>query len=218
MKLRDLEGRHAGKEGYCVSCGPSAGALSPQQHAQLSRGRVVVAVKQAIKLVPHANFHLYNMSHAEKWNYQGHRPTTMSLRFTPHKHIPADIETTMRLANYTRDKWLVRTQDWDKWTFDKTEERAWGPGIMLELGIYLFVHLGLTTVYVSGWDCTRSYNQVMPHFYGQHPKAQVVDQEEIDALIEGSRGMYQWMLSRGCQLVLVSNQSELWPGIPRATI
>jgi hypothetical protein len=203
--LRDA---YAGLEGYCVACGPSATSIYSHKHKQLAKDRVTFTIKQAISILPDCDFHLFNIIHLDKWSYSSQHPITVST-YNSRIHPTSDIEIEAKIT-----RWLSQSCEWNEWTFDKTLTRPWGPGILMELGIYLWKHIGLKKVYIIGWDLGPVLdNNTIGHFYGSTKTK--MEKGELQSLIEGSQSMYEWLRSVDVELVLVSDRSLLSKSIPR---
>ena len=140
---------------------------------------------------------------------------------------------------------LARAKNFDSYTFDAQTDRPWGPGVLYELGFYLGVHLGVKEIVTLGWDVGVKNTTVMPHFYDRPDprKTRILAQsqnitgrdernrflhdngvlynkpriipDEVDACAAVSGDWYDWLLSKGIDLKVVSRASLVDKKIPR---
>lgn len=205
-----LADRNLGETAVLISNGPSLADLSDADLARVCRGRVVIAVKQAIVRYPEAEYHLLNHIRLARYDYVTARPTVMycgNTMLTP----PACDYAMSVLDCGSADKSLVVGRDWDRCLFGRQYGRQFGPGIVLELAVPLALHLGVSRLITIGWDASTA-----PHAVA--PDATKPSQWEHDATVAASGDYYHWLLTRGLSLQLLSRRSKLSAVVPRVTL
>ncbi|MCC5830659.1 MAG: hypothetical protein JJU36_14530 [Phycisphaeraceae bacterium] len=179
-QLRILHNAYAGQTLYILSCGPSLRDHAPALLRHKLARELVFTVKQAENHVPGvADFHLLNTCNSQKYLYPQRRPITVLERpirglrvFGPRPDLVIPITKVSphmdRQAQLNAR--LVVTKDFDAWTFQRSILRPWGPSILLELGIYLALHLGVGRIVVVGWDLDDPARTAYTHFYEERPE------------------------------------------------
>lgn len=259
-KLDVLKGSHRGERCYLLSCGPSLGTIPREELRARLKDELVIAVKQAYDVVwGIVDFHLLNSISFKRYKYVEAKPIVIyerppkgdaivwgskpDLTFTVEGHNPSWFRE-QRLANR-----LAVRQNYDEYLFERKLGRPWGPGVILELGIYLAVHMEVAELVVIGWDLGPPDVSIYDHFYSDSPKwsqgrlgrflrrvtrrrvflplqfarhimGQVYNKGTVecdDTLVSvaSSYGVYEWLLSKGVRLSLMSDRSYLDARIPR---
>jgi hypothetical protein len=136
-----------------------------------------MAVKQAYDVVPGiADFHLLNSTSFKRYRYAEPRPIVLferGRRDAPVWGLDADLrfQVTGTDANRPREERLANRlavrENYDDYLFERQVDRPWGPGVLLEMGLYLAVHLGVTELIVIGWDLGPPDVSIYDHFYGE---------------------------------------------------
>ena len=162
-KMSVLKGAYEGEEALILSCGPSLGHLSDEEIKELAQGRVVVGIKQAIRRAPDlTDIHLSNFVNFESYPelknalsvYQGHHSGQRMYEEEGQfdLKLPAnDIYYQASLEERLKNR-LAVTRDFDAFKFEKTLVRPWGPSIILEIGLFLLIHMGVSRAVIVGWD------------------------------------------------------------------
>src|SRR5690606_5268941 len=78
------------------------------------------------------------------------------------------------------EKRLATTYKWDDFRFDHDLSRPWGPGVMYELVIYMWIHFGIKEVTVMGWDLGELDSKKMDHFFDQEKNWRVRMREGLE--------------------------------------
>lgn len=226
---------HKGQECILLTCGPSLNDVTEEDilaRCLANPGARVAAVKQAYLKIPNlVDYHFWNCCNLPipvdgiHYNYQRFKPTVIAssnyklgFRWNP-KAQPHDLFYHVPITN----KFLCRTKDFDNWTFDKTETRPCGPGIMYETVIFMLVHMGFSKITAVGWDLSQ-HNQdkaAYKHFYDDNKPLHVpgtVMPWEVRETCLASKDLYYWLLKRGVQLELASTKSALYDKIPRVEL
>lgn len=152
-QLACLSDQYPGETAYVLSCGPSLTDVWSPALVEFLRDKLVIAVKQAYTLAPAAaDFHLYNRCRYQEYSYQETSTIRLAVELGAFEHH-GDIR--LPFCAHPEQKWLhsvLFSRAFDEWALSATTSRNWGPGLMLELGIFLPVHLGCRRVVFLGWD------------------------------------------------------------------
>jgi hypothetical protein len=100
--------------------------------------------------------------------------------------------------------------------------RPCGPGIMMETVLYTAIHLGVSRITAIGWDINNAKKlEDHKHFYGEtkslYNRGDILDWE-VEANQKASEHFYKWLQEKDIELVLASNKSSLYNGIPRINL
>ncbi len=173
-----LKNAYKGETAYLFSCGPSFRPEEITTYESKLKGSLIVVVKQAQdQLGAFSDFHLINAINHKKYKYSRDTIICMSKPFNPDawpvlgpKHqleCQADASFAGLSRDETKSQWLVKTKEFAKYKFDTTLTRPWGPSIIIEIGLYLLLHMGVKKVVCVGWDVTppNTNSMTMTHFY-----------------------------------------------------
>jgi hypothetical protein len=153
-----------------VTCGPSLSQIPQEKLIALGSKCILIAVKQAHEYLNGVEiFHLINQFNLSKYKYLKPTYTISSLildevdrqifsnvdLFLPHDNELFSSNYEARL-----NKRVAVTLDFDKYLLTNTVERPWGPGIVLELAIYLAIHLGTKNIFLVGYDLASPTAQI----------------------------------------------------------
>jgi hypothetical protein len=211
-----LKGAYAGETVYLVACGPSLNDVMSPVLREFLRDKLVVAVKRAYSLLPEAvDFHLTNRCrHVE---YEQTDSATMRLAVELVR-FSEQVDIRLPFWHHPEQRWLhsvLFSRALEKWELSRGSTRAWGPGIMLELGIFLPVHLGCSKAVFLGWDM----NPIDPTHYD----VQNVAPWELEEHVIVSSSMPQfvptlnaWWRSHGLEAYLCSPRSAI--PLPQLTV
>ncbi len=207
-----LASQYAGETAYVFSCGPSLGDIWNEQFARFLEGKLVIAVKQSFSLMPlETDFHIFNRCRMEEYQYPDPVPVRMAVEIEP---FTTEVDIRLPFVFNPDQKWLSSVlfhRDFERWSLARGAARCYGPGIMLELGIFLPVHLGCKKVVFFGWDMNPAETS---HFYADAQKLPPVHLEEhvvvSNTMPQFAPHMLKWYESNGIKAFLCSPRS----GIP----
>ena len=226
-KLELLKNKYEGQECYILTCGPSLNSYNPNFLKEKLKDKLVIAVKQAYNFCPDVvDFHLFNSNNFETYRYKENRPFVITTAAEPEVAMIHNIWTNKQENDLfcfipnDRDKnqQLSRTLEFEKFLFDNSVDRPWGPGMMTEIVIYLAVHLGVKEINTIGWDLEKPGTMKSNHFYKNRQVVRPADsmpRDEIELNIEMSKHLYQWLKEKGIELYVASEESYLHNTIPR---
>lgn len=160
QKINALKNKHKEKHCVIVACGPSV-IKYKNEIEQISSDVIIIAVKQAIDLVPHTNYHILNFINIQRYDYSKRKPYILEIYRGNERHKYHDIG-----FEFSSKEMLFKTKNFKKYLLENSFTRPWGPGIMYELGFYLAYHLGCKSITTYGWDANLSKNS---HFYKNEP-------------------------------------------------
>ncbi len=153
-----------------VTCGPSLKLIPKEQIIVLANKCVLIAVKQAHDYLDGSEvIHLINQYNLKKYNYKNKDICVMStfdqacgnkIFSRSDLAFPHDINLFKSNKQDLLDGRLAITRDFNKYMLINNVERPWGPGIVLELALYLAVHMGAKNVYLIGYDLASPVNKV----------------------------------------------------------
>lgn len=234
-----LAGRATGRDIFILSCGPSLSEYSPEGLNDLLRGHCVFAVKQAFPLVPDlTDIQILNTWNSQKYDYAIKRPFVVreTAAGDPPVFGESDLDLTVSKPSNLSEQ-LARKQNFDDFTFARTLQRPWGPGVLYEIGFYLAMHMGCRRIITLGWDVGVKNSAVMPHFYDRPDSARTrvlaeaarmqtaternrylhdngvlynkprIVPDEVDGCIRASEGWRVYLESRGTEIIVVSQNS-----------
>lgn len=160
-----------------VTCGPSLKKIPREKLIALKSKCILIAVKQAHSyLKGNELIHLINQYNLSKYYYSSnnyviagfnYQKTSKPILSRVDLNLPYDPEL-FNLARAERlSKRLAVSLNFDQYLLSNTIERPWGPGVILELAIYIAIHLGSKDIFLVGYDLAdpsqdlKSFN----HFY-----------------------------------------------------
>jgi len=227
QKLNLLKNLHEGEDCYILTCGPSLKKYNPEFLKEKLKGKKVFAIKQAYDYVPEIiDYHFFNVNNFEVYNYINNRPIVFATsaenelacchsiwtnrqEYDIFTFIPNDKDFNQALCN---------SLDFDRYLFDNTLLRPWGPGMMTEVVIYAAVHMGFKNVYTIGWDLEKPGSIKSNHFYENKNLIRPADpmkQEEIALNIETTRHLYKWLKKKRINLFVANDNSYVHKSVPR---
>jgi len=238
-KLEHLKDSFVDDECFILSCGPSL--KQDYTKGELKRklsDRLVLGVKQAYEYLDDTvDFHFWNCANLPKPNRFGkyydynkamYKPIivassnySVGQRWSLRQEF--DLFFKVPLRTEIDDQFLTKTYDFEKYLLSNQAQRPCAPGIMLETVIYMAVHLGCKKINVLGWDLSNATSNVdeHKHFYGETKelfnRGDVLDWE-IQANIDASGPLYEWLRAKGVELNILSSTSKLDGSIPRAKL
>ena len=169
-QINILKNAYSGEECFILTAGPSLGMIEIDKLREVTRGKLVIAVKQAYNIIPDlVDIHVIN-----PYNYQLYKfindpikifvdvkgSTLKSPGYNPDLRFEIDNK-----AAGIREKSLAFTREYERFEIDSSLLRPWGPGIMHELVIYLPTLFGCKSIKILGWDLGNKGNSIIPHYY-----------------------------------------------------
>ena len=235
-KIDILKDGYRGKECVILACSPSLNDVEKEKLKEFCKDKVVLAVKQAYDYLPEVvDFHFWNCSNLPSPSYNGayypywqKEPIVISssnydlgMRWDATKQ-KQDIYFKIPIRTEINNEFITKTLKFDDYLLDKQLTRPCGPGIMLETVIYTAVHLGVNKITAIGWDINNAQTEdEHKHFFGDTNKlfnrGDVLDWE-IEANQKASRELYNWLKEKDIELILASDKSSLYNGIPRINL
>jgi len=221
---------------YIMSCGPSLkDVTNAELRSKLEKG-VVISVKQSIDEAPDlVDFHMFNCANLPNAKADGHYiydcyPKPIVIASSNYDrgmrwHMPQEVDLFFKIPIRTEvnNEFLSLTKEFERFTFENSLTRPCGPGIMLETVIPMAVHLGCKEIVVIGWDLSAKQVsdkniEEYEHFFGSTKdlvnRGDILDWE-VEANINASKELNEWLQSRGVTLKLWSSQSALDASIER---
>jgi hypothetical protein len=227
--IADLKDFYMGRTCLILACGPSIHDVPEENIYDLAKNKIVFAIKQAFDIAPGLiNYHFLNSANYKPYNYSVWNPYKI-VELASNEKIPyleslADIFLTVE-QNWDFSKALSSTLDFDKWTFDNSIVRPWGPGIMYETVFYMAYHMGFSDIYTLGWDLGPVGSTTREHFYTENVinPANRLEQNESLQEIEMTKHLYIWLKEKGVNLTIINksggaHQSYASSVIPRVMI
>jgi len=220
-QLECLHNAHAGETAYLVACGPSTGQYREEFLRQRLANELVIAVKQAMDLVPGiADYHLINAVNRKEYDYTHPRPIVMfvceieQMVRCPMLH---DVYTP-RPGRGDKHIYVSQSKDFDSWTLDKIIRRPLGPTIVFTLGMFLAVHLGVSRIITLGVDMAP---EDMRHYYPSNlNEGQILHSEWEAGLVRDAHEDWdRWLRSRGVRwLRAESDEPNGFPSIEEVSL
>jgi hypothetical protein len=239
--LNLLHNQYQGAICFIISCGPSVNHYNPELIRRIAGHNLVITIKQAYtKFSNIADFHLFNFCNLSDYTYQNN-DNIISAYMAQDRKINKNVDLNFSLSNqyilnnimHREYKYppISKIMNFESYTMDKIVDRPEGPGIMYELGIYLALHLGAKEIVTLGWDLSYSLpktistpngtikdNIIKSHFYGsnKHTSKNILKIiNENMFIINSSKILNKWLKSRGVDLFVLSELSNLDESIPR---
>lgn len=249
-KIELLHNAYAGATAFVLACGPSLNEYKPEELARLLKSELVLCIKQSFDHVQaECDFLLLNSWNFRRYEFHTGRPIIIREAGAkdPPVYLAGDIELAIPKPS-SRDDQLALSKRFDDYTFSRTIQRPWGPGVLYELGFYLAEHVGARKIVTLGWDVGVKNSPQMPHFYDTTSPATVAlirKSRDIDDLAERNRFLHDngvvynrpriipeevedcaavsadwaaWLAARDIELKLVSRHSLAAASIPRTRI
>ena len=205
-----MRNRYYGKTAYFVACGPSVTTVLTPRMKSFLRKELTVACKSAYDVIGgYADYHLVNAIRSPRTGLTDWR--TIRIGCVDWKGAQADKEFFLNGIDvfYPIDMShrLIDTLDFEGASFQNTFQRPWGPGILLDVGLFLAEHWGCTRIVVIGWDMgVDKYT----HFYSNvdYMERERI-REECELMVKAVPSMLAWFKSKGMDIYLCSPRSIL---------
>jgi glycosyltransferase involved in cell wall biosynthesis len=226
-KINLLKDSYKDEDCYIITCGPSLKEYSPEFLKEKLKGKLVFAIKQAYNHIPElVDFHFFNSNNFQLYEYGDNRPVVITnaaeseLAMIHHVWSNKQKYDIFTFIPDDKDfsKSICKSLDFDKYLFDNTLERPWGPGMMTEVVVYMALHLGVKNIYTIGWDLEKPGTTTSHHFYEDRElvrRADPMKEEEIKLNIETTKHLNEWLLSRGVNLFVANENSYVHSSVPR---
>ena len=179
-KVSILKNYYNGIDCVILTAGPSINDYPIDTIRKFCNGKVIIAVKQTINILPDlVDFHLINPDNYQKYSSNTNNSIKLKVASDDSNTTPGFCEDILFLIDKNsigkREKSVAATLEFEKYRLDKSTIRPWGPGIMYELGIYLPLLLGCSTIYVLGWDLGTPGSQSINRYYDSNIKNKRID-------------------------------------------
>jgi hypothetical protein len=168
--VKFLKDKFKGEECYILTAGPSIKDYSSEYLKKKLKNKLVISVKQTYDLVDDiVDFHLLNPFNYRVYDYKKNNPIVVMVnlltfpKFTPNSKEDLRFFIDRRKSNKKNS--LAYNKNFDDYLLDNNLIRPFGPGIMYEIGIYLAVHLGVSSINVLGWDLGELKSNEIKRFY-----------------------------------------------------
>ena len=222
-----------GETAYIITCGPTLTTHDREELIKKLDGKLVLACKQAYDYVKEvATFHLLSVYNYQDYTYHSEdtirhwQLTAMNVQGELDRINKWGQRIDMMLPVYSTP-WIQKfqttayTRNFDNWDLYKEGQAVWGPGIMYESGFPLAMHLGCKDIVTIGWDIgdlsryDSTENMAFDSDWtGQHAtdlyKAETgmgPEYEELKNTIECTKEMYDWYLTKGINVRILSDTS-----------
>jgi glycosyltransferase involved in cell wall biosynthesis len=226
-KIELLKDSYENDDCYIISCGPSLKQYSPDFLREKLKGKLVFAIKQSFDYVPDlVDFHFFNANNFQPYDYTENRPIVVTNsaenELTMIHHVWGNKQEydifTFIPDDKDFSKSICKSLEFDKYLFENTLNRPWGPGMMTEVVIYMAIHLGVKNIHTIGWDLEKPGTTISNHYYENKNLIRPADpmkQEEIKLNIETTKHLYNWLQSRGINLFVANENSYVHETVPR---
>lgn len=221
-----------GKECLVVSCGPSLKKVDIKRLKEISKNRVVVAIKQAYGVLPECvDFHVFNCNTFTSFE-KSKSTVTVACSSDTENNIRRAAWGNHKVDIFLRNKSGIPIEEtiaykgnYDEWEYEKTLDRPAGPAIIHEVVVNMLSLFGISKVYFFGWDLASPEdvkNKKYTHFYENLSiplkKVGYANPKSFDLLIKTSYNLYEWFAEKGIAMNIVSDISLLDQRIPRQKI
>ena len=229
-KVQLLKDSYKDQDCYILTCGPGLKQYTTEFLKEKLKGKLVFAIKQAYNYVPEiVDFHFFNVNNFQVYNYEKSKPIVITnaaeSELAMIHHIWSNDQDYDIFAFMPDDKdfskSICKSLDFDKYLFEKTMDRPWGPGMMTEIVIYMAVHLGVKNIYTIGWDLEKLGSIKSNHYYEDRKLIRPADpmkQEEIKLNIETTKHLNEWLKNKDINLFVANHDSYVHNSVPRSIL
>lgn len=218
-KLNRLKNEFQGEVVHIVAPGPSLRNLDFEKLNESLKDKLVISIKQAYDIVPYiSDFHLCNLYNYKPYIYPEKRPIILysvpksfqdnHLKAFKEKQILLDMWIPVLNQPFiTREQSISFSRNFDLFfNLSRNTETVWGPGMVLELGIPLALHMGCSNIVTIGWDIGAGYKNDGTHEHFYQGKLDTRPQPgELDEAWASTEEMYDWLEDRGIDLSILSD-------------
>ncbi len=179
-KIDILKNAYQNEECYILTAGPSLAMVDIDKLREATRGKLVIAVKQAYNIIPDlVDFHVinpinyiyYQKNSCIRVYIDGQESKLKAPKYNPDVSFEID-----KNFGGKRDLSLANTMDYERYLINKSLLRPWGPGIMHEIVIYLPILFGCSSINIIGWDLGEKGSSMINRFYENESILKIVDQ------------------------------------------
>ena len=238
-RINYLKDRYSGEDCYILAAGPSLNKYDVEYIKEKLNNKLVIALKQSIKrFYDITDFHVLNFSNYEPYiEYKNniviwevfeeyHPQMILENKFPCHAMLPINgnrIPDTIEKNNRSQAGQL----SFNEYTLDKTLVRWYGPGIMLQTGFHLAIHLGVKSITTLGWDIAdlssfgddpygdawqdHSYDGKSKIVYAVTP----TNKDEALTVIKSTKFLGEWLKSMNIDLKIISDTNPAHKSIER---
>lgn len=206
---------YKGEKVFIFTCGPSLNDFDIEKFQQAFPNEAIFTVKQSFLKLDQCDFNFYNGGNQTPYDNDD---TIFVFGRTQ-----GPINKTHIIDPIDQREILSVSKRFDRWTFDNSIVRPWGPGIMYEQVLYHALHLGFSEAYICGWDLNdpKLYENHLPHYYDGIPIVRPCSpmyDGELEQVINASSDLYRFFSDEGLSIKLFGDKSYLSEEIPRVTL
>ena len=229
-RLNLLKDKYKGEEAYVFGCGPSLNTHNKSLLREKSKDKLVLCMKQSFDIVGNdiCDFHLMNTYNIKSEQYQYNDNIIIwgvsksyadaQLEKIVNQKRPLDLYWPIINPPYiTKEQTINGSKNFDDMKLlGQRCEVTWGPGLFYELAIPLLYHLGIKNIVTFGFDLNIGKYE---HFYGEGKGINCFPPEgESEQIIEASYDFYDWCISNGIDMSIVSHLNQFDDRFVRKTL
>ena len=225
-RVRVLKDTFKGETAYICTAGPTFNTFSEDLLKEKLQDELVISIKQTQNTLKElTDIHLLNFCNLTQYNYPN--PKTIvgwavwdnSQPNIIIENWPVDfILDTFKLVDGTPNlkNSISFTGKWDWLDLNNSFARPWGPGTMYELAIPLALYMGCSKIVTIGWDLFKNTlnnpeKRNEDWFYKgiQYQQTKTIGSiEELEMVKNSTKGLYEWLLSKEVELVIVDPDGD----------
>ena len=225
-RVRVLKDTFKGETAYICTAGPTFNTFSEDLLKEKLQDELVISIKQTQNTLKElTDIHLLNFCNLTQYNYPN--PNTIvgwavwdnSQPNIIIENWPVDfILDTFKLGDGTPNlkNSISYTGQWDWLDLNNSFARPWGPGTMYELAIPLALYMGCSKIVTIGWDLFKNTlnnpeKRNEDWFYKgiQYQQTKTIGSiEELEMVKNSTKGLYEWLLSKEVELVIVDPDGD----------
>ena len=225
-RVKVLKDQFKGETAYICTAGPTFNSFTEEFLKEKLQNELVISIKQTQeKLKEVTDIHLLNFCNLAKYDYPN--PNTVvgwavwdNLQpQTIINNFPVDfILDTYKLNDGSGklENTIAYSNEWERIDIESSFSRPWGPGTMYEMAIPIALYMGCTKIVTVGWDLFKNTlnnptNRTDDWFYQDVHFSQtktVGSIEELETVKNSTKGLYEWLLARGVELVIVDPDGD----------
>ena len=225
-RVRVLKDQFKGETAYICTAGPTFNKFSEDLLREKLQDELVISIKQTQDTLKDlTDIHFLNFCNLNQYSYPN--PNTIvgwavwdnSQPNIIIENWPVDfILDTFKLGDGTPNlkNSISHTGQWGWLDLNESFSRPWGPGTMYEMAIPFALYMGCTKIVTVGWDLFKNTlnnpdNRPDDWFYNglQYQQTKTVGSiEELEMVKNSTKGLYEWLLSRGVELVIVDPDGD----------
>lgn len=234
LKFSLSKGLFAGREAFIFAGGPSLRQVDMEALRPRLKGALVICIKQSVEVAgADCDAMIMNFCNFSRYEWDAVQCPVLWATFDPgHPELirskgarcSATFEVTENSTNDAAGfaKSTAGREQWDNF-FSFTDGKVrWGPGLMYELALPLALHAGVSHIHLVGWDIGTLNKETADGFLNDHfyDNAQVemktkITNLEIETVAGSTRGLRNWLETRGVGLSVVSDRSLVDASVKR---